>query len=75
VGYINWLIDCCYDLSYHLNPLLGQSNEGRTFWSHAMDWNHTTLNSGFRFRIKMSLGVRASDASDTLIVGYLLELF
>jgi hypothetical protein len=33
------------------------------------------LMSGFRFRIFLSLGVRASDASDLLMVGYLLELF
>jgi hypothetical protein len=29
---------------------------------------------GFRFWISPTLGVRASDASDLLMVGYLLEL-
>jgi hypothetical protein len=39
-----------------------------------MVWSHTVLNSGFRFWTNLSLGVQASDASDPLIVGYLLEL-
>jgi hypothetical protein len=34
----------------------------------------TTLKSGFRFRTKPPLGVRASDASILPMVGYLLEL-
>jgi hypothetical protein len=40
-----------------------------------MIWSHTALKSGFRFRTIQSLDVRASDASDLLMVGYLLELF
>jgi hypothetical protein len=37
-------------------------------------WSHTALKSGFRLRINPALGVRASNASDLLIVQYLLEL-
>jgi hypothetical protein len=35
----------------------------------------TTLKSGFKFRISHVLGVRASEASDLLMVGYPLELW
>jgi hypothetical protein len=38
-------------------------------------WSQTTLNSGLRFWTTLFLGVRASDASNPLMVGYLLELF
>jgi hypothetical protein len=31
--------------------------------------------SGFRFRIILSMGIQALDASDVSMVGYLLELF
>jgi hypothetical protein len=45
---------------------------------HWMDsmivWSRTTLKSRFRFWIIPLLGVRALDASDLLMVGYLLEL-
>jgi hypothetical protein len=37
-------------------------------------WSHTVLKFGFRFQIIPSLGVRASDASDLLMVGSRLEL-
>jgi hypothetical protein len=37
-------------------------------------WSHTALKFGFRFQIIPSLGVRASDASDLLMVGSRLEL-
>jgi hypothetical protein len=33
------------------------------------------LKSGLRFRTTLLLGVCASDASDPMVVGYLLELF
>jgi hypothetical protein len=33
------------------------------------------LKSGFRFWANLSLGVQASDASDQMMVGYLLEQF
>jgi hypothetical protein len=33
------------------------------------------LKSRFRFRANVSLGVRASNASDLPMIGYLLELF
>jgi hypothetical protein len=38
-------------------------------------WSCTTLKSGFRFWTSPTLGVRALDAYDLPIVGYLLELF
>jgi hypothetical protein len=38
-------------------------------------WSLTVLRSEFRFRTILLLGVYASDASDPLMVGYLLELF
>jgi hypothetical protein len=37
-------------------------------------WTRTTLKSGFKFWIKPPLGVQASDASNLLMVGYLLEV-
>jgi hypothetical protein len=37
-------------------------------------WTRTTLKSGYKFQTKPPLGVRASDASDLSMVGYLLEL-
>jgi hypothetical protein len=37
-------------------------------------WTQTALKSGFTFRAKPPLGVWASDASDLLMVGYLLEV-
>jgi hypothetical protein len=37
-------------------------------------WTRMTLKSGFKFRTKPLLDVWASDASDLLMVGYLLEL-
>jgi hypothetical protein len=37
-------------------------------------WTQTALKSEFRFRMKPPLGVRASDASDLSMVGYLLEV-
>jgi hypothetical protein len=37
-------------------------------------WTRTALKSGFRFQAKPPLGVRASDASDLSMVGYLLEV-
>jgi hypothetical protein len=37
-------------------------------------WIQIALKSGFKFRTKLPLGVRASDASDLLMVGYLLEV-
>jgi hypothetical protein len=40
-----------------------------------MVWSHTVLKFGFRFWTNLSLGVRASDAFDLSMVGYLLELF
>jgi hypothetical protein len=38
-------------------------------------WGLMTLNFEFRFRTTLLLGARASDISDPLVVGYLLELF
>jgi hypothetical protein len=40
-----------------------------------MDLSRMMLKSELRFQMTMLLGVRASDASDPLITGYLLELF
>jgi hypothetical protein len=37
-------------------------------------WSRMVLMSEFIFRIILTLGVHASDASDLIIVGYLLEL-
>jgi hypothetical protein len=37
-------------------------------------WNRATLKSRFRFWIIPALGDRALDASNLLMVGYLLEL-
>jgi hypothetical protein len=37
-------------------------------------WSRMVLMSEFRFRILLTLGVHASDASDLIIVEYLLEL-
>jgi hypothetical protein len=37
-------------------------------------WTQTTLKYGSKFQTKPPLGIRASDASDLLMVGYLLEL-
>jgi hypothetical protein len=38
-------------------------------------WSRTALNSGLRFWTNLFLGVRASDALNPLMVGYLVELF
>jgi hypothetical protein len=35
-------------------------------------WTQAALKPGFKFWTKLSLGVLASDASDLLMVGYLL---
>jgi hypothetical protein len=49
---------------------------GAMCWIDSMIvWSHTALKSKFRFRANLSLGVWTSDASDLLMVGYLLELF
>jgi hypothetical protein len=37
-------------------------------------WTWMTLKFGFKFRTKPLLDIRASEAFDLLIVGYLLEL-
>jgi hypothetical protein len=37
-------------------------------------WNQTVLKFRLRFQTTLLFGVRASDTSDPLIVGYLLEL-
>jgi hypothetical protein len=39
-----------------------------------MVWSRTALKSGFKFWANLSLRVQASDASDLLMVEYLLEL-
>jgi hypothetical protein len=38
-------------------------------------WSQMALKSKFRFWIILSLGVRASNASELPMIGYLLELF
>jgi hypothetical protein len=49
---------------------------GTIHWIDSMIvWSLTILKFGFRFQIILLLGVRALDASDPPIVGYLLELF
>jgi hypothetical protein len=40
-----------------------------------MVWSRTVLKSRLRFQTTLLMGVRALDASDPLMVGYLLELF
>jgi hypothetical protein len=40
-----------------------------------MVWSQMALKSGLKFQTGLSLGVQASDASDPLMVRYLLELF
>jgi hypothetical protein len=37
-------------------------------------WSHIALKSRFRLRIILVFGIRASDASDLPMMGYLLEL-
>jgi hypothetical protein len=39
-----------------------------------ISWTQIALKSGLRFRAKPPLGVRASDAFDLPLVGYLLEV-
>jgi ABC-type histidine transport system ATPase subunit len=66
-------------MAHRFSPLLGQSDKQESYgtmcWIDSkMVWSHTTLKSGFRFRIILLLGVRALDALDPLMVGHVLEL-
>jgi hypothetical protein len=57
-------------------PLAGPKPREEMCWIDSMMvWRRTMLKSGFRFRTSLLLVVRASDAWDSLIIGYLLELF
>jgi hypothetical protein len=68
---------CCYDMIGCLSLLLSQGEPSSDMhWIDSMMvWSRTTLKSGFRLQVNLLLGVRASDASDLPMIGYLLELF
>jgi hypothetical protein len=56
--------------------VMSEESGGAIRWIDSMIlWSLTVLKSGFRLRTILLLGVRASDASDPPMIGYLLKLF